>query len=45
MAKTAKKTTAKKAAAKSTDFLENANIVHALSYFPYFIGAAAMYFL
>lgn len=45
MAKATKKTTVKKTAGNTSDFLENANIVHALSYFPYFIGAVAMYFL
>lgn len=41
-----KKTTTKKAAAPvDVPFLENPNIVHALSYFPYFIGAVAMFFL
>ena len=46
MAKATKKPAAKKAAsAKSGNILENANIVHALSYVPYFIGAVAMYFL
>ena len=46
MAKTTKKAP-KKSTAKtgSNDFLENANMVHALSYFPYFIGAVSMYFL
>lgn len=46
MAKATKKPAAKKAApAKSGNILENENIVHALSYVPYFIGAVAMYFL
>lgn len=46
------KTTAKKQAKKSvetlassTSILENKNIVNALAYFPYFIGAVLMYFL
>lgn len=34
MAKSTKKTAAK-ASASSGNFLENANIVHAISYFPY----------
>lgn len=34
---------AKKNAPES--FLENPNIVHALAYIPYFIGAVSMYFL
>jgi uncharacterized membrane protein len=46
MAKATKKPAAKKAApVASGDFLENANIVHALAYVPYLIGAVAMYFL
>ena len=49
MAKTTKKATkspSKKAVAKKeVTFLENANIVHALAYFPYLIGAISMYFL
>lgn len=46
MAKTVKKTTAKKGAASKaySTPLENPSIVHALAYFPYFIGAVAMYF-
>lgn len=46
MAKATKKTATKKTAATgSTNILENANIVHALSYVPYLLGAVAMYFL
>ncbi len=45
MTKATKKPAAKKSAtATSGNILENANIVHALSYVPYFIGAVAMYF-
>lgn len=49
MPKTTKKAAPKKSASSETSgnatFLENANIVHALAYFPYFIGAIAMFFL
>jgi uncharacterized membrane protein len=46
MVKATKKTAPKKAAPVSpADLLENANIVHALAYVPYLIGAVAMYFL
>lgn len=44
MAKAPKKATAKKTSTPG-NLLENANVVHALSYFPYLIGAIGMYFL
>jgi len=44
MAKTTKKS-AKDKAVTSGNILEQANVMHAVSYFPYFIGAAAVFFL
>lgn len=43
MAKQAKKTT--KQIVDSVGVLDNANMVHALSYIPFFIGPVLMYFL
>jgi len=43
MTKQAKKSTKK--IVESVGILENANMVHALAYLPYFIGPIAMYFL
>ena len=43
MTKQAKKSTKK--IVESVGVLENANMVHALAYFPYFVGPIAMYFL
>lgn len=43
MPKQTKKTA--KQIADSVGVLDNANMVHALSYFPFFIGPVAMYFL
>lgn len=44
MAKATKKTTTKANTAPES-MLEKSNVVNALSYFPYLIGAIAMYFL
>jgi len=43
MPKATKKST--KQIVESVGFLDNANAVHALAYFPYFIGPIAMFFL
>ncbi len=43
MAKQAKKSAKK--IVESVGVLQNANIVHALSYLPFFVGAVSMYFL
>jgi len=43
MPKATKKTT--KQIVDSVGVLENANTVHALAYFPFFIGPIAMFFL
>ena len=46
MVKQTKKTTkTTKQIVDSVGVLEDANLVHALSYFPFFIGPVAMYFL
>ncbi len=45
MPKATKKTAPKKTKASSNTILENVNMTSAMSYFPYFIGAVAMYFL
>lgn len=45
MPKATKKAAPKKAATSSDNILGNVNLTSAMSYFPYFIGAVAMYFL
>lgn len=46
MAKTTKKTSTKKSSSPEVyaNLLDNPSVVHAFAYFPYFIGAVAMYF-
>lgn len=45
MAKATKKATTAKSTSTADSFLEQENTVHALSYFPYGIGALAMFLL
>lgn len=45
MAKTTKKTTKTPKVTNPASILEQENLMHALSYFPYFLGAAFVFFL